>query len=57
MVKVSLRSRGDVDVRSIAASFGGGGHTNAAGCALQTDLETARARLEASLAEILGAHG
>jgi len=57
MVMVSLRSRGDVDVRSIAASFGGGGHTNAAGCALQTDLETARARLEASLAEILGADG
>jgi len=56
LVKVSLRSRGHVDVRSVAASFGGGGHTNAAGCALQTDLETARERLEASLTEILGAH-
>jgi len=54
IVKVSLRSRGRVDVRSVASSFGGGGHTNAAGCALQTDLETARTRLEASLTEILG---
>ena len=57
LVKVSLRSRGRVDVRSVASSFGGGGHTNAAGCALQTDLETARARLEAGLAEVLGAQG
>ncbi len=30
-VKVSLRSRGDLDVRSIAQKLGGGGHLNAAG--------------------------
>lgn len=54
IVKVSLRSRRDVDVRSVAASFGGGGHTNAAGCSLETDLETARAQLESSLTELLG---
>ena len=29
--KVSLRSMGDVDVRAVAASFGGGGHKAAAG--------------------------
>jgi phosphoesterase RecJ-like protein len=29
--KVSLRSRGRVDVGSIAATHGGGGHHNAAG--------------------------
>jgi phosphoesterase RecJ-like protein len=54
VVKVSLRSRRDVDVRSVAASFGGGGHTNAAGCAIKSDLETARTRLETSLSELLG---
>ena len=54
LVKVSLRSRGRVDVRQVAAEFGGGGHKNAAGCAFETDLETARTRLEASLTEILG---
>lgn len=57
IVKVSLRSRGDVDVRSVAASFGGGGHTNAAGCTIEGDLETARARLEAGLIELLGGRG
>ena len=30
-VKVSFRSKGDIDIRSIAAYFGGGGHRNAAG--------------------------
>lgn len=53
VVKVSLRSRGDVDVRSIAASYGGGGHTNAAGCSIDGDLETARSMLEARLDELL----
>lgn len=33
--KVSLRSNGNVDVSRIAAYFGGGGHTRAAGCTLQ----------------------
>jgi phosphoesterase RecJ-like protein len=31
-LKVSLRSRGAVDVAAIANRFGGGGHRNAAGC-------------------------
>jgi len=57
VVKVSLRSRGDVDVRSVAASYGGGGHTNAAGCSIEGDVETARARLEADLTELLGGRG
>jgi phosphoesterase RecJ-like protein len=30
--RVSLRSRGAVDVRLVAAAWGGGGHRNAAGC-------------------------
>jgi bifunctional oligoribonuclease and PAP phosphatase NrnA len=30
-VKVSLRGKGEVDVRKVAARFGGGGHPNAAG--------------------------
>jgi len=32
--KLSFRSRGDVDVASLAQEFGGGGHKNAAGCYL-----------------------
>lgn len=33
-VRISLRSRGRVDVRAAAAGFGGGGHRNAAGCTI-----------------------
>jgi bifunctional oligoribonuclease and PAP phosphatase NrnA len=30
--RVSLRSKGDVDVNAVAKEFGGGGHKNASGC-------------------------
>jgi phosphoesterase RecJ-like protein len=56
-VKVSLRSRGAVDVRSVAARFGGGGHSNAAGCSFELDLATVRSLLESTLAELLGGRG
>jgi phosphoesterase RecJ-like protein len=39
--KLSLRSKGDLDVNRLAASFGGGGHTNAAGAVLGVPLERA----------------
>ena len=41
-VRVSLRSNGSVSARQIAQIFGGGGHLPAAGCSLNTDLETAK---------------
>ncbi|WP_027185745.1 DHH family phosphoesterase [Desulfovibrio inopinatus] len=44
-IKFSLRSVGDVNVRDVAASFGGGGHKNAAGGQIVSDLETAQAQL------------
>lgn len=31
-VKISFRSKGDIDVGAVAAAYGGGGHMNAAGC-------------------------
>lgn len=33
--RVSLRSKGDIDVRAVAARFSGGGHKNAAGCTVK----------------------
>ena len=33
--RVSMRSRGEVDVAKICARFGGGGHVRAAGCSLE----------------------
>jgi phosphoesterase RecJ-like protein len=50
-VRVSLRSKGGVDVGAVAATFGGGGHRAAAGCFIPGALDEARARLWAALAE------
>jgi phosphoesterase RecJ-like protein len=43
--KVSLRSKGDVNVARIAELFGGGGHKNAAGYTIKADLKTAKGAL------------
>ena len=41
--RVSLRSKGKIDVSVIAGEFGGGGHFNAAGCTIETlDVEKAK---------------
>jgi len=40
-VRVSLRSNQGIDVAGIARTFGGGGHPAAAGCTIESDLETA----------------
>jgi bifunctional oligoribonuclease and PAP phosphatase NrnA len=52
-VRVSLRSRGAVDVSKLAEKFGGGGHRNAAGFRVDGDLETVRARLFAEVEHLL----
>ncbi len=44
-VRVSLRSRGQVNVAQIANHFGGGGHENAAGCTIEGSLEYAESAL------------
>jgi phosphoesterase RecJ-like protein len=48
-VRVSLRSLGDVDVRSIAESEGGGGHRFAAGFSSDDTVEVVVARIERKL--------
>ncbi len=55
VVRVSLRSRGSVDVRAVAASFGGGGHTNAAGCTITGELSEIEDRVTAAVCKALGA--
>jgi phosphoesterase RecJ-like protein len=37
--RVSLRSKGDVDIGAVAKQFGGGGHKNAAGCSAGGPIE------------------
>ena len=51
--RVSLRSRGQVDVARIAGLFGGGGHAAAAGCCLVGDGDMVRRRLTAALSAAL----
>jgi len=52
-VRVSLRSKDRIDVRSVAVAFGGGGHTNAAGCTIEGNLSTALELLTFRLKELL----
>lgn len=40
-IRVSLRSRGDLDVAAVAQEIGGGGHRNAAGCAFDATMDEA----------------
>ena len=42
--RVSLRSKGGVDVNRVASVFGGGGHKNAAGCTLNGPYAEVRAK-------------
>ena len=37
--RVSLRSKGDVDINAIAKEYGGGGHKNASGCTITGPIE------------------
>lgn len=44
-IRISLRSRGTVDVNAIAARLGGGGHKAAAGVVIDASIDEARRRL------------
>ncbi|MBN2584678.1 MAG: DHH family phosphoesterase [Planctomycetes bacterium] len=53
-VRVSLRSKRQVDVARVAGQFGGGGHARAAGCRLRTPLAEARRDVLAAVYRALG---
>jgi phosphoesterase RecJ-like protein len=53
--KVSLRSRGEVDVEKIARHHGGGGHRNAAGYALDGGAAASTAEIERQVVEEVAA--
>jgi phosphoesterase RecJ-like protein len=48
-VRVSLRSKGQVDVAKFCEQFGGGGHARAAGLKLETSLDDAHDKVVAAL--------
>jgi phosphoesterase RecJ-like protein len=51
--RISLRSKGLVDVNRVAALFGGGGHRNAAGCSLEGPYPDVRRKLVSALEHAL----
>ena len=53
IVRVSLRSRDEVDVAAVAARFGGGGHARAAGVRAAMPIEKFRDELVKACAEVL----
>jgi phosphoesterase RecJ-like protein len=54
-IRVSLRSKGRVDVAKFAEQFGGGGHARASGLKLDGTLDEAVDRVTAALLRMLGA--
>jgi len=50
--RVSLRSKGDIDVRRVAVKYGGGGHKNAAGLTLEGGADAERRLIDDIVAAI-----
>jgi phosphoesterase RecJ-like protein len=50
--KVSLRSKGRINVEKVARKFGGGGHINAAACRIKGDIEEVKALIAQGIKEI-----
>lgn len=51
--KVSLRSKGDLDINRLAARFGGGGHKNASGISMTGPFDKSVAGVVAGMKEVL----
>jgi phosphoesterase RecJ-like protein len=56
-VRVSLRSKGRVDVAAVAKAFHGGGHKNAAGCTVVGSLPEVRERMLAAVRRLFRGTG
>ncbi len=52
--RVSMRSKNDVDVSTVAAKFGGGGHRKAAGCQMVGSLNTVEQQIVSSIQVEMG---
>lgn len=54
-IGVTFRSRGHLDVSTVAKAFGGGGHRNASGCRIKGGLAAAREKVLSVLTRLLKA--
>ena len=55
--RVSLRSKGDINVAKVAEQFGGGGHKNAAGLKIDGPWDSVEATLVKALVGVLSTNG
>jgi len=51
--RVSLRSKGDIDVAKVAEQFGGGGHRNAAGLQIEGDWDEVEEKLVSAVSQAI----
>ena len=49
--KISLRSKGQINVEKVAKKFGGGGHINAAACRIEADIEEVKKLIAEAIEE------
>ena len=50
--KISLRSKGQINVESVARKFGGGGHINAAACRIKGDINEVKMLINEAIQEV-----
>jgi phosphoesterase RecJ-like protein len=55
--RVSLRSKGEIDIGAVAKTFGGGGHKNAAGCTVRGSINDLQAVLVEKVERAIDARG
>jgi bifunctional oligoribonuclease and PAP phosphatase NrnA len=51
--RVSMRSKGTINVNAVAREFGGGGHTNASGCSAKGEFADLKALFESKLLQAI----
>jgi phosphoesterase RecJ-like protein len=51
--KISLRSKGNINIESVAGTFGGGGHINASACVIEGDIKTVKDKLTNAIKAVL----
>ncbi|MCK4534225.1 MAG: hypothetical protein KAT81_01765, partial [Syntrophobacterales bacterium] len=52
--KISLRSKGKVDVEKIAGKLGGGGHVNASACRVEGSIKTVKGKVLRAIRTVYG---
>ena len=55
--RVSLRSKGEVDIGAIAKEYGGGGHKNASGCSATGSIAELKRTFREKIVEAIDAAG